>query len=201
LAEIETTVRVLVGCETDMYGPDIFGMTPEFAEELDFVLLPHSHFHMTDYMRRSHDNSCRGLAADMLEFFRAAVTSNLATSIAHPFYPCIEMDNWDGIIESISDAEFADAFALAAEHKVAMEITVANHPPPAADGSGQTRWSFETPVRFLTLAREAGCKFTLGTDAHSLDKLERLPELVGLAEAAGIGEEHILHIHRPGRRG
>ena len=194
LAEIETTVDVLVGCETDMYGPDIFGMTRDFAEKLDFVLLPHSHFHMTEYMRRSHDNSCRGLAADMLEFFRAAVTSGIATSIAHPFSPCIEMDSWDGIIDSIADAELSDVFALAAEHNVAMEITVGNYPPQKADGSGQTRWSLETPVRFLTLAREAGCKFTLGTDAHSLEKLERLPELSGLAEAAGITDDHILRL-------
>jgi len=186
LSLISTNVRVLVGCETEMIAPGKFGITPEFAESLDFVLLPCSHFHMTTFVAQPEGNTPRDLADHMLAFFRSGVTSGLPTSIAHPFVPLGRLDQLDDAVGTISDAEFLDAFGLAAEQGVALEVTVSYL--PAEPGSP---FSMETPVRFLSLARQAGCKFTFGTDAHSAEVQTRLPELVRITDAVGITEADI----------
>ena len=191
LATVSTGIRVLVGCEAEMIAPGQFGITPQFAEELDFVLLACSHFHMKDFVAQPKSNAPGDLAKHMLNFFRSGISSGLATSIAHPLLPLSYLGQFDGAIDAISDAEFLDVFGVAAEHGVALEITTGflpSHPEKA--------FSVETPIRFLSLAKRAGCKFTLGTDSHSPEAQKRLPELAVLTKAVGVTEEDILPIAR-----
>ena len=191
LASVSTTLAVLVGCEADMCAPGMIGMTRSYAETLDFVLLSCSHFHMRDFVVQPRSNSPRDVAAHLLAFFRSGVASGLATSIAHPFLPCGFIEQYDAIIAAITDAEFADAFGLAAAHGVAIEATTAFLPPrkPA-----EPAWSLETPVRMLSLARQAGCKFTFGTDAHCPEHQRLLPDLQQLIDAAGITDTDVLSL-------
>ena len=91
-------------------------------------------------------------------------------------------------VAAISDAEFLDAFSLAAEHRVGIEVTTAFLP------SSGLSFSSETPVRFLSLAKEAGCRFTFGTDAHDPESQKRLPELASLVRAIGITARDLLPI-------
>lgn len=186
LANISTEVHALVGCEAETVAPGKFGITHQHARALDFVLLSCSHFHMKDFVAQPESDSPRHLANHMLDFFRSAVTSGLPTSIAHPLFPFGYFDLFDAAIESISDSEFMDVFSQAGEHKVALEITVAFKP-----SKSNARFSMETPVRFLSIARQAGCKFTLGSDSHSPSSQKRLPELAPLLQAIGIEDEDI----------
>ncbi len=80
-------------------------------------------------------------------------------------------DLYHSAAASISDDEFTDAFALAAERGVGIEITL-GFLPRGEDGYGEIDASIETPLRYLNLAKQAGCKFTLGSDAHSLKKIQ-----------------------------
>jgi histidinol phosphatase-like PHP family hydrolase len=188
LAGVSTEIDVLVGCEADMIAPGAFGITAEFAQELDFVLLACSHFHMSGFVAQPEGKTPRHLGRHMLDFFLSGVSSGLATSIAHPFYPLGYFDQYDSAIDAISDAEFLDVFGAAAEHDVALEITTAFIPTHSARS-----FSIETPIRFLSLAKQAGCKFTLGTDAHSPEAQMRLPELVALTKPIGLTGEDIFH--------
>jgi histidinol phosphatase-like PHP family hydrolase len=188
---VSTGIRVLVGCEADMIAPGKFGITREFAEELDFVLLSCSHFHMKGSVAQPASTAPRDVARHMLEFFRSGVSSGLATSIAHPLLPCGFYDKFDEAVETISDTEFLDAFGLARDHGVAIEITTAFLP-----AFSQSQFSIDTPARFLSIARKAGCKFTFGSDAHSPERQERLPELIAIIEAVGVEENDILPMLR-----
>jgi len=124
----------------------------------------------------------------LVRLFRAGVTSGIPTSIAHPFLPLGHIERLDAIVSSISDEEFLEVFGLAAERNVALEVTVGFLVSPGG------RFSQETPVRFLSLAKKAGCRFTFGSDAHDPAGQRRLPELVRLVEAVGIEEKEILHL-------
>ena len=147
-------------------------------------------------MEQPAGDSPRDVAAHLLKFFAAGSTSGIATSIAHPFMPCGYMEQFDAIIAAVSDGEFLDAFAAAAERRVGIEVTVGFIPTPP-----NTRFSLETPVRFLSLARQAGCRFTFGTDAHGPATQRRLPELMRLVDAVGIREEDLLPLAAAGYTG
>ncbi len=189
LAEVSTPLRVLVGCEADMIAPGKFGIVPEFARTLDYVLLSCSHFHMKEFVAQPPTDAPSDLARQMLDFFRSGVASGLATSIAHPLFPFGSRDKFAQAISSISDAELEDAFGLASEHGTALEITPVFIPPEI-----DPPFSIDTPVRFLSIARNMGCKFTFGTDAHDPAGQRRLPELAMVADMAGIHDEDVLNI-------
>ena len=180
--EEHTSVRVSVGCEADMRAPGEFSITPEFAACLDHVLLSCSHFHMKDFVEQPADTTPRAVAEHLVRFFISGVESGLATSIAHPFLPVGDTERLDAILGSLSDAELTDALGVAAERRVALEITVGFLPKPAP----QPSFSLETPLRLLTLAREAGCRFTFGTDAHDMDALGSLSRLQPLVDRLGL---------------
>jgi len=194
LASIDTPLRILVGCEADMVAPGRFGITPEFAASLDYVLLACSHFHMREFVAQPDSAAPADVARHVLAFFRSAVDSRLATVIPHPFIPYGFKENYREILACIPDAAFIDAFGLAAEQGVGIEIHPGHLDPAplqaAPDGSagGMTSPS----VRMLALAKQAGCRFTFGTDAHGPAAQRRLPELAQLAEAAGIGADDLL---------
>ena len=193
LAEVESSVRVLVGCEADTVGPGRFSITKEFAEGLDFVLLACSHLHMKGFVDQPRSAGARDLADHLLAMFASAVTSGLATSIPHPLLPCGSLEAFDGAVEAMSEGELADAFGLAAEHDVALEVTIGFLPEEPA------KFSVETPMRLLSEAKRAGCRFTFGTDAHEPKGQRRLPELSQLVEGVGITEEDLLPLVRTRR--
>lgn len=187
LSSVTTGIRVLVGCEAEMIAPGKIGLTPEYARQLDFVLLACSHLHMKTFVEQPASDAPRDVAAHLVRLFSAAVTSGMPTSIAHPFLPCGYMEQFDAIVAAIPDSEFLDAFGAAAEHGVGIEVTTGFLPAPA-----QKSFSIDTPVRFLSLARQAGCRFTFATDAHDPEAQKRLPELMPLVEAVGITPKDIL---------
>ena len=187
-------VRALLGCEADTVAPGVFGIRPELAASLDFVLISCSHFHMTGFVEQPADPGARGLAEHLLTFFRSAVTSGLPTAIAHPFKPLGFERQYDDAIAAISDAEFLEVLGLAAQHGVALEITVSFLPRiPLGAIPGRT-WSLETPLRVLTLAKEAGCRFTFGSDSHALDELERIHELQSFVTHLGLTEADVARV-------
>lgn len=183
-------LRVLVGCEADTVAPGKFSITPRFAESLDFVLLACSHLHMNGFVVQPPSRAPHDLAAHMISLFRSAVSSGFATSIPHPLLPIGYMDLFDAAIASCSDNELFDLFSFTAHRGVALEITVGFLP------SEKNPFSLETPIRFLSIARRAGCKFTFATDAHSPDDQRRLPELARLVDPLELTPDDLLPLVR-----
>jgi histidinol phosphatase-like PHP family hydrolase len=192
LSKISSKVRVLVGCESEIIAPGRYGITPEFARQLDFVLMPGGHFMMKGFVEQPESESPRDIGKHLLKFFSAGVKSGLATAIAHPFFPCGYEEHFDDAIASITDEEFTEAFGMAAERGVGVEITT-GFLPPRPDGF---TFSAETPLRFLSIAKRCGCKFTFGSDAHAPARQMRLPMLAMLVDAIGITENDLLPMLR-----
>jgi len=180
-------IEVLVGCETDMVAPGVFGITPEFKEKMDYVVMATDHFHMTNFVQQPEEKTPECLAQHMLKFFISAAKSGIPDVLVHPFFPYGYIDLYDKSIASLSDAELLDAFAIAASNNIGIEINKCYLP----NSKGGCLFSLETPLRILTLAKQAGCTFTIGSDSHSLKSFDVLGKLQCLAKSLGLSEGNI----------
>lgn len=194
LSRTSTSVRVLVGCEADTIAPGKFSITRGFAESLDYVGLACSHFHMTTFVQQPIDNSPRAIGKHLVKFFVSAVESGLATTIVHPLQPCGYVNQYDEAIAALSDGELSDALAAAARLGVALEITTSFLPPAPKDDYSAPVWSIDTPLRVLSLAKTAGCKFTFGSDGHTRDAMRRLKELEVFSKLLDLAEDDLAPI-------
>lgn len=195
LMSVSSPVRVLVGCEADTIAPCKFSITREFAETLDYVGLSCSHLHMKELVQQPKDDSPRSLGEHLITFFVSAAKSGLATVIVHPFLPFGYNSQYDKAIASLSDAELFDAFSVTAEMGIALEITTSFLPPTEEkNGSAAPVFSIETPLRILSLAKDAGCKFCLGSDAHTPDQMRRLAELEIITKYLDLSKEDMAPI-------
>ena len=161
-------VRVLIGVETEFAG-GVIALSEECASQLDFVLVPHSHIHMEDLVRPRSITASRDIAAFMADTFEDLAVRDFATIIAHPFLP-LSFDSKEQLSEIysfLSTARLEQSFGMAAEHNAAIEINLSIF-----------RFGVDDPVydstyyRLFDTAKRMGCRFTFGSDSHSLAELE-----------------------------
>jgi putative hydrolase len=148
--------RILTGIEVDILADGTLDQTDELLDRLDVVVASvHS-------LLRSPSNE---------------MTPRMLTAIANPHVNILGHCTGrlvTGGRGTRPESEFdADAvFAACAEHDVAVEI---NSRPERLD----------PPKRLLRLAVEAGCRFSVDTDAHAPGQLDWQP--YGCARAAACG--------------
>lgn len=182
-------VRLLIGAETEFAGGKI-ALTRAHRDELDYVLVPHSHIHMVGLVLPRDRVTDRQVANYLVESFLDLVSRNFATAIAHPFSPVGRTpENVKAITDCISDDAFAHCFSAAREHHAAIEL----------NGSCFAReWNnpdlMRGHERMFSIARDCGVTFTLGSDAHALDELGNVDLSRRLANRLGIGEDRFLHL-------
>ena len=183
-------VRVLVGCETEYCGGGKVGISAAAAEQLDFVLIPVTHFHMKGFVAPADLSEPRDVARLMVRRFNEAVTLGLATGIAHPFVPCGFSDYTDAILAEISGSELLDSFGRAAQAGISIEMSTCMF--PGACGTVRDGFHDETFLRVLALARQAGCWFHFASDAHTLEAVGSVTRLEPYARAIGLTRQDIL---------
>jgi histidinol phosphatase-like PHP family hydrolase len=188
--EIPDDIKVLVGCEAEMSAPGCYGITPEFAETLDFVLLSTDHFHFRDFVEQPAERTPRGLARHMIKMFVAGASCGLASSLSHPMYPYGFFEIYEAAMNELCDQELTDAFGVAAEHGVGLEISGNYLPNPQR----AMNFPVEIPLRIIELAKRAGCRFTFGSDAHSLEQMTRIKDLDFLVSTLDLTADDILVI-------
>jgi histidinol phosphatase-like PHP family hydrolase len=180
-------IEILVGCEAEMLAPDKFAITPEIAQRLDIVVLATDHFHFKGIVEQPKTEAPRDIGVQMLKLFIGGAKCKMATTLAHPMLPLGFMQHYDAIIDSLSDNEMFDAFSVAAQTGVAWEITLSYFP----DQAKNRYHSIETPLRVLSIAKQAGCKFVFGSDAHTIQRLGRIHELSFFVDKLGLNEGNI----------
>ncbi|MBT4502622.1 MAG: hypothetical protein HOC74_33130 [Gemmatimonadetes bacterium] len=189
LPEDSGGVRVLVGCETEYVGNGRVGISPEVAAQLDFVLVPHSHFHMEDFVCPAEVTGSKEIAELLQKRFAEAIELEVATGIAHPFLPCVFPERTDEILGQIEDAEFGDLFGRAAELGVSIEITTGAF--PSLGGGEREGMHDESFLRIYGLALEAGCLFHFASDTHSLEGVGRVCGLEPFVHQLGLTRENL----------
>lgn len=227
-------IKILVGMETEYCGMyDVLGMGKEAALQLDFLLIPHTHVHMRNFVmplfddvREAKSNLRKKLLAipgiqesyvddmvkrvpeadlepfmpeervDPIRFtsdfmvnsFRSLMNNEvlksysdlIPVSIAHPFQP-VNQPNRDAMMKLISDQTFGDLFSIVAKRGIGLEINP---------------YTEEEDYRMFRIAKECGCRFTLGSDTHSCDGFRDIEKTAALTESLGLTEYDMMDFTR-----
>lgn len=239
-------VKLMVGTETEYCGmSDTLGMLAETAKRFDYVLVPHTHVHMKNFVipemedvKAKREELTRKLIAAMpeisperakkmvnsvahaeienmlgerhvdvvgynadfmyhsflslmnnSEFKKLAKT--VPTVIAHTFSPCgFSKEMQKTLIEAVSDERYLECFGIARDMGVGIEVNTGAFKMPEND------FVDEAMIRVMKLAKAAGCKFTFGTDSHSLAGLDRIRMADRISEICGITEDDLMDFVR-----
>jgi len=190
-------MELYFGCEVE-YDPahNAPALTPEIAEQFDFVIVPNSHSHET--MPKEYYDDKEKHKDFILDAFKNIIScpvSKYVTGIAHPFslvrcpYLC------DDLISLVSDDEFKALFAQTAEKGIALEINMGSY----LGGLRRLGLGLENAgdcqlMRMFRLAKAEGCKFFFGSDAHSVSHLENLQHTDVLADCLGLTDNDLASI-------
>lgn len=161
-------VRFLFGCEADMDSDDRIGLSPAHYDDFDFIIVSTTHLHhMTG--ERFKDLRSEEVGQRWVERMDTVLDSDLPlhkVGIAHLSCSLIDNRTADGYLNAlrtIPDAELSRVFTKAAKKGVGIEFNYSNIQPPEE--------SREVVLRIFRTAKECGCKFYLGSDAHSQEAM------------------------------
>lgn len=179
-------IKFLFGCETETDKNMTIGISKERFDEFDFVIIPTTHFHMTDFTIPSEFSSSEDRAAFWLKKFHAILDMDLPfhkIGIAHLTCGLIYPDR-DGFLKTISslpDSELENIFKKASSKGVGIELN--------SDDMNFKESEAEIVLRPYKIAKKCGCKFYCGSDAHhpkGLDSakaiFERAIDMLDLSE-------------------
>ena len=155
-------VKFLFGCETEMDKYMTVGCSRERMDEFSFIIVPTTHFHMENFtIADEHLATPQTRAQVWVDKLDALLAMDLPfhkIGIAHLICGLI----WKGdrakyleTLDSITDSDMHRIFAKAARLGVGIEINM-SYPDEERD----------TVLRPFRIAKEEGCKFYLGSDAH-----------------------------------
>ena len=155
-------ISFLFGCEAEMDKHSVIGLSKEKIDKFDFIIVPTSHLHMKGFTIEESLTSVEGRAKYYMERCHALLDADLPfykVGLAH--FTCSLMARGaDGkrgdIINAISDEDFKTLFDKAARVGIGIEIN-----------TSLSEAENEAALRPYRIAKECGCKFYLGSDAHS----------------------------------
>lgn len=181
-------VRFLYGCETEMDRHFTIGISREEAERRDFIIVPTTHLHFRNFTIDASDRTEEGCARLWVKRFRAVLDSGLPmhkVGIAHLttalFVPSGSWEEVERCLGRISDDEMTDLFGRAAKSGVGIEL---NFEPTACASV------LDSVLRPYRIAAACGCKFYLGSDAHTVGGLDRaIPEFEKMIDLLGLSED------------
>ena len=149
------------GCEIDMDQFLTLGISEKMLNAFEFIIVPTSHLHMTGFTITPEDTSPARRAELYMQRNHALLDMDLPferIGLAH--FTCSLLakgctGSRDDILNAIPDADFAELFARIAKSGMGLELNMSLTDPQSAD-----------TMRPYRIAREQGCKFYLGSDAH-----------------------------------
>ena len=178
-------IKLYFGCETEYVGQGRVALKPESAKLFDYVLVPAHHFHMKNFVRPVELEEASAVGKLMLARFTECCNIDFVFGIVHPFMVAGYPGRIDEILSTISDSAFRSVFSHAAEKDKSVELNICMlYQDTKNDQEG-------FPVeygRMFAIAKECGCKFHLGSDAHDPERLapERFTKALNFAKKCGI---------------
>ena len=187
-------VRFLFGCETDMDKFFTVGISEKTCLEMDFIIVPTTHLHMSGFtidasVGLGDDENAIIIRTDLyVERFRRLLEYDLPfrkVGIAH--LSCgLVCKNPPGsilkVLAGIPDETFRELFTKTAKLGMGVEL---NLNPNLFEGENKRE-----QFRPYFIAKECGCKFYFGSDAHhpaGLDgafaRFTAISEYLGLEES------------------
>ena len=110
------------------------------------------------------------------------------TVIPHPF-SAVGCPTAQNVLNTISDAALEECCRAAAEKNIALEINTSCFAKMTEEEIRRCAY-----VRLFEIARQAECRFTVGSDAHTIATMDALPKAEIVARVAGITEDMFLSL-------
>ena len=157
-------VEFYFGCETEMDAKLQIGISRSRFDDFDFVIIPTTHLHMGAFTVPPDIVTVSDRAYWFAARLKALLQMDLPfhkVGLAHLTCPLIYQDQWEyhlQVLDAVPDAEFREMFAKAAEAGIGIELNF----PVFSYSEGD----LERVLRPYRLAKEQGCKFYFGSDAH-----------------------------------
>lgn len=173
--------RFLFGCETEFDKHFTVAVSPEHYDEFDFIIVPTTHLHMHGLTIDAEEyGSIEGRAYLWVKRFEEFLKTDVPagkTGIAHLTDGLVggpggngDEDHWRrhiGVVALLKEEDMGRLFTGAAKKNIGIELNM-----------GIFRYTdAELPLilRPYRIAKECGCKFYLGSDAHHPKGLEDAP--------------------------
>lgn len=166
---IDSPVKLLIGAELSAYGTNNFSYANNDIE-LDYRLWAQNHYHAGGWIQ-PEDRSPEGYKRHIIETLTNLIKSDRADCIAHPFHDTYLTNSKKlnvgfartSVPNCFTDNEIGDLLTLGREHETAFELNLnamADYP--------------EFCRRMYNIGKEVGVYFNVGTDAHTLDRVDTM---------------------------
>jgi len=168
----DDSCRFLFGCETDMDRFFKIGCPKERWDDFDFIIVPTTHLHMDGFTFLPEQNNVEDKRELFIKRFEAFLNAGLPyykVGLAHITCSLLHRTGYKEVLAGIDDQTFARLFAGCADVGCGVELNIGLAELANNDG-------IETILRPYRIAKQQGCKFYLGSDAHHPN---------GLAQAMG----------------
>lgn len=181
-------VSFLFGCETDLDRHMTLGMPLSRFDDFDFVIVPTTHLHMRGFTISEEDGASNSRRAALwVERFDALLSMPLPfekIGIAHLVCGLINKtsrEDYLDVLSRIPSEDMERLFERAARLGCGIELNRSDMSFSDADA--------DVILRPFRIAKDCGCKFYLGSDAHHpaafegvKDVFERAVTLLDLSE-------------------
>lgn len=181
-------IRFLFGCETDIDKNMRLGIPMERFDDFDFVVIPTTHLHMKGFTITEEDAStCEGRARAWLSRLEGLLEMPLPfhkIGLAHLATPLIapKREDYLKVLELLPEQRLRDLFEKCALLGVGIELNASD-----MDFSDEEA---RTVLGMFVIAKECGCKFYLGSDAHHPQGLKKAKEIFERAiDMLGLTED------------
>ena len=157
-------IEFLFGCETDMDQNMQLGVSKETMDLLDFIVIPTTHMHMVGFVISEEDCTIEGKARVWVERLEALLAKDLPfhkIGIAHLTCSLIDSssrENYIKVLNLLREEDLYRVFKKAAEVGCGIELN--------SDDMRLRPGEEEAILRIYRIAKECGCKFYGGSDAH-----------------------------------
>lgn len=174
-------IRFLFGCETELNSSLTLGISKEKYDLFDFIIIPTTHFHMKGYtLSEEEASSAENRAKAWVKRFTAVLNMELPfckIGIAHLTCSLIAptREEYLEVLRLIPEEEMKKLFIRAAKLGVGIELNSSDM--NFAEGEA------DTVLRIYKIAKECGCKFYLGSDAHDPKAFDNAKEIFERAVA------------------
>ena len=163
-------VRFLWGCEAELNRHFTLGLAREKFDLFDFIIIPTTHLHMKGMTISEEDAaSVEGRAKVWLQRLDAVLNMDLPfkkVGIAHLTCPLIAptREEYLQVLQLLPAEELERLFKKAAELGVGIELNATDM------NFGDEEANIV--LRIFKIAKQCGCKFYCGSDAHHPKKFE-----------------------------
>lgn len=167
-------VRFLFGCETELRKDLTLGLSRERAELFDFIVIPTTHFHFKNFTVEEGLESPAERADLWLKRLDAVLDMDLPfhkVGFAHLICQLIAKKDRRQMLEIVSllpETELKRVFTRVAEKGAGVELNGENFGELEPEEE-------EILLRPFRIAKDCGCRFYFGSDAHSVDELAEAP--------------------------